>query len=81
MDAESIFELQNIDCNCNNCISFIRDIEKTKSRNNNEKIVAYKIHYGYCNKLKKEVAEVANICLLHTQKCFFNRRSEKFNKS
>jgi len=81
MDKYSIYELQNIDCNCNDCIHFERDIEKTKANNNNTQIVRCKIQYGYCNKLKKDVAEIANICLLHTQECFSHRRKNKFNKA
>ena len=30
MDKESIFELQKIDCNCNDCIFMTRDFEKYK---------------------------------------------------
>ena len=74
MDSESIYELQKIDCNCNNCFYFKRDIEKTKLLNNNDKIVANKIHYGYCKKLNKDVGEIANICLLHTRECFLHRK-------
>ena len=74
MDKQSTYELQKIDCNCNNCIHFERDIEKTKLNNNNESIVEFKIHYGFCSKLKKDVAEIANICLLHTQECFKHRK-------
>lgn len=75
MDKESIYELQKIDCNCNDCKYFERDIEKTKRLNTNDKIVACKIHYGKCIKLNKDVGEIANICLLHTQECFEHRRS------
>lgn len=75
MDKESIIELQKIDCNCNDCKYFIRNIEKTKQLNTNDKIVACKVHYGSCDKLKKDVAEIANICLLHTQNCFKHRRT------
>lgn len=67
-------ELQNLDCNCNNCIHFERDIEKTKLNNNNPQLVSGKVHYGRCAKLNKDVAEIANILLLHTQDCFENRR-------
>ena len=74
MDKESIYELQKIDCNCNNCFRFERDVIKTKQLNNNSMLVANKIHYGYCNKLKKNIGEIANICLLHTQECFIHRR-------
>lgn len=73
MDKQSLYELQKIDCNCNNCAYFERDIEKTKLLNTNPKIKANKIHYGKCIALKKEVAEIANICLLHTQICFIHR--------
>lgn len=76
MDKESIYELQKLDCNCNNCKHFKRDIEKTARLNNNDKIVANKIHYGTCEKLNKEVGEIANICLLHTQKCFEHRKNK-----
>ena len=75
MDKTSIIELQKIDCNCNVCIDFVRDVEKTKQMNSNSQIITNKIHYGYCNKLKKEVGEIANICLLHTQNCFTHRRA------
>jgi hypothetical protein len=74
MDKESIYELQKIDCNCNNCFFFNRDIEKTHSKNKNEKIIANKIHYGHCVKLNKQVGEIANIALLHTQNCFVHRK-------
>ena len=73
MDKESIYELQKIDCNCNNCGYFIRNIAKTKRLNTNEHIKSFIIHYGFCEKLKKEIGEIANICLLHTQECFIHR--------
>ena len=76
MDKQSIYELQKIDCNCNNCIHFERDIQKTKLKNTNPSIIEYKIHYGYCNKLNKDVSEIANICLLHTQECFKHRKDD-----
>ena len=74
MDKESIIELQKIDCNCNTCKYFERDIEKTARLNTNPQIVEFKIHYGKCIKLKKYVGEIANICLLHTRECFKHRR-------
>lgn len=76
MDKESRYELQKIDCNCNDCFFFERNLEKTKKNNNNDKIKACKIHYGYCKKKNIEVAEIANICLLHTQECFLHRRDK-----
>lgn len=74
--AKSSIELQNLDCNCNNCVYFIRDTNKTKTLNNNPQIVSNKIHYGVCVKFTKEVSAIANILLLHTQHCFKNRRNE-----
>ncbi len=74
MNKESLIELQKIDCNCNDCKFFIRDIEKTKRSNLNPKIKRNKIHYGFCSKLKKDVAEICSICLLHTQECFTHRK-------
>lgn len=79
MDKESKYELQLIDCNCNDCIHFERDIPKTKRLNINEKVVEFKTHYGKCKKFNKDVGEIANICLLHTQECFEHRRTNKFN--
>ena len=72
-----MYELQLIDCNCNNCGFFKRDIEKTRRLNSNSKIVEFKIHYGYCNKNQNEVGEMANITLLHTQECFIHRKDFK----
>jgi len=67
MDRNSRIELQKIDCNCNDCKYFVRDIEKTKKLNTNEQIIACKIHYGKCVKLNKDIGNIANLCLLHTQ--------------
>ena len=74
MNKESLIELQKIDCNCNDCKFFVRDIEKTKAKNLNTQIKRNKIHYGFCSKLEKDVAEIGNICLLHTQECFTHRK-------
>ena len=74
MDKESIYLLQKIDCNCNNCYHFQRDIKKTKRLNNNSKIKTNKIHYGFCVKFEKDVAEIANICLPQNQQCFLHRK-------
>lgn len=74
MEKDSIYELQKIDCNCNNCHYFIRDIALTAANNKNEHIIACKIHYGTCSKFNKSVGEIANIALLHTQGCFLHRK-------
>ena len=77
MDRESIYELQKIDCNCNNCHHFHRDIEKTKRLNTNPSIKQNKIHYGRCDKFNKAIGEIANICLLHTRECFLHRKDKR----
>jgi len=79
LEKESIFELQLLDCNCNNCGFFVRDIEKTQALNSNEKIIANKIHYGKCDKLNIPIAEIANIALLETQGCFVHRKAASLN--
>lgn len=73
MDKLSMYFLQRLDCNCNVCGYFKRDMEKTKQNNTNVQLVEFKIHYGRCERLNKDVAEIANITLLHTQKCFKHR--------
>lgn len=80
LDKESTYLLQCIDCNCNNCGHFVRDIEKTQALNKNEQIIACKTHYGFCSKLNKDVGEIANITLLHTQECFEHRNDLKARK-
>lgn len=74
LHKDSILELQKADCNCNTCGYFVRDIEKTNNLNTNDKIVANKIHYGTCSKFNRDIAEIANITLIHTQKCFVHRK-------
>lgn len=80
MDKKSIIDLQKIDCNCNDCIYMIRDFEKYKTWNHlytNEKgqitQPSYRIHYGYCNNLNKNVSFIPNICQIETQNCFKHR--------
>jgi len=71
---QATLELKKLDCNCNDCFFFKRDVDKTKKLNNNPKIKACKIHYGHCEQFDKEVGEIANILLLHTQECFIHRK-------
>ena len=77
MNNESKYLLQCLDCNCNDCISFVRDIKRTEEQNLHSKgkvPQSGKVHYGQCTKFDKEVFEMANVCLLHTQKCFVHRK-------
>lgn len=68
-------ELQNLDCNCNNCKYFIRDIDLTKNNNKYIRDKSSTIHYGFCDFKNQNIAEISNILLIHTQKCFINRKS------
>jgi hypothetical protein len=76
MDKESAYELQLIDCNCNDCVYMIRDTAKL-----NKHIESYKgtgitdnLQFGFCNKFNKEVSFIPNTCQLETQQCFKHRR-------
>jgi len=84
IDKESIFELQKIDANCNDCIFFNRDLNKYNSHNllyTNEKgqvtNPSYRIHYGRCGKFNKDVSCIPNTCQLDTQHCFQHRKEIK----
>lgn len=80
MDKDSIFELQKIDCNCNDCAFMVRDIEKKKRWDNTElhsdqKNASHRINYGSCTLLNKEVSFIPNTCQIETQNCFKHRKS------
>jgi hypothetical protein len=53
MDKESIRLLQNIDCNCNDCIYMTRDIERHKS----SQTLHHKWQLDYFNTIKNKVIE------------------------
>lgn len=76
-----MIELQCIDCNCNDCLFMVRDFIKYKSFDTfytNEKgevtNPSYRINYGNCTKLNKQVSFIPNTCQLDTQECFEHRR-------
>ena len=77
MDKQSIIGLQKIDCNCNDCKFMVRDFDKWKEYDHlyeGAKNASYRINYGKCTKLNKDVSFIPNICQLHTQGCFEHRR-------
>jgi hypothetical protein len=82
MDKESIYELQKIDCNCNDCKFMQRDLQKYKSfdwlytENGIITSPSYRINYGECVKFKKSVSFIPGICQLETQQCFEHRRND-----
>lgn len=79
MDKESIFELQKIDCNCNDCCFMQRDLDKKRMWDETElhkdqKNASHRINYGYCSKLNQNVSFIPNTCQLGTQNCFKHRK-------
>ncbi len=56
MDKESIYELQKIDCNCNDCIFMTRNIEKFKESLELHK----KWQLDYFNTIKNKLIVKAN---------------------
>lgn len=77
MDKESLYELQKIDCNCNDCAFMVRDFEKFRSfdhlHKGNEK-ASWRTHYGNCTKFNKPVSFIPGICQIDTQQCFKHRK-------
>lgn len=76
---EGIYLLQEIDCNCNDCVFMVRDIEKRKSFDHlhvGEENASHRVNYGDCTKLKKSVSFIPNTCQIETQNCFEHRRKK-----
>lgn len=76
-----IKELQNIDCNCNDCKFMVRDFDIYKSfdhlyTNEQGRVTSpsHRINYGNCQKFGKAVSFIPNTCQLDTQECFEHRR-------
>jgi hypothetical protein len=69
MNKESIYELQLIDCNCNDCKFMQRDLSKPPTKGQ-----AAKINYGQCLKFDKPVTFIPAVCQLDTQNCFEHRK-------
>lgn len=76
MDKQSRYELQKIDCNCNDCASMVRD---------NNRLTAHQLTYagtglmddlqfGHCGKFDKDVSFIPNTCQIETQQCFTHRK-------
>lgn len=80
MDKESIYELQKIDCNCNDCKFLQRDFVKYKSFNylyTENGIISNPSHrplYGNCLKFNKPISFISNTCQIETQHCFEHRK-------
>ena len=79
LDKESIYELQKIDCNCNDCKFMVRDIAKLKEWDwwyEGRLNCSYRINYGNCTKLNKPITFIPNNCQMDTQGCFEHRRDK-----
>ncbi|MES2395850.1 MAG: hypothetical protein V4549_07600 [Bacteroidota bacterium] len=76
MTKESAIALQNIDCNCNDCIFMERDIEKLKAHKLTYEGTGLmdQLAFGGCTKFNKPVSFIPNTCQLETQNCFKHRR-------
>lgn len=73
---QAIYELQLIDCNCNDCKHMVRDLSKLEKHKHTYKGTGLKdgLNYGDCVKLNKPVSFIPNTCQLDTQECFEHRR-------
>jgi hypothetical protein len=76
MTKDSIFELQKIDCNCNDCKFMVRNFEKLKAHKKTyeETGLMDNLNFGQCSKFNKPVSFIPNICQLETQNCFKHRK-------
>jgi hypothetical protein len=75
MDKDSIYELQKIDCNCNDCVFMNRNMQKPP-----RKFVANPINYGFCVKKNADVSFIPSTCSVENQKCFNHRKNKQINK-
>lgn len=79
-NINAIYERQKIDCNCNDCVFMVRDLDKRKSFDHlheNQKNASFRINYGNCLKFNKPVSFIPNNCQLETQDCFKHRKDFK----
>lgn len=76
LSKESIFELQKIDCNCNDCAFMVRDFEKTEQHKKSYEGTGLmdRLTYGYCNNFNKPISFIPNTCQIETQECFKHRK-------
>jgi len=73
---EAAYELQKVDCNCNDCIFMVRDSDKLKAHKESYKGTGLmdRMNFGYCKKLIKNVSFIPNTCQIETQECFKHRK-------
>tara|TARA_R110000824_G_scaffold114161_2_gene264463 strand:+ start:678 stop:914 length:237 start_codon:yes stop_codon:yes gene_type:complete len=78
MNNTGVFELQKLDCNCNDCKFMVRDFEKLKTHK--ESYIGTglidRLSFGKCNKFNKDVSFIPGVLQLETQNCFKHRREQ-----
>lgn len=80
MDKESIYLLQKLDCNCNDCGFMIRDFEGYKISEalalkiNPDVAKSGIINHGFCGRFDKHVTFFPGLLQIETQECFLHRK-------
>lgn len=74
-------ELQNIDCNCNDCKHMIRDFYKLESHKKSYEGTGLmdRLAFGICTKLEKDVSFIPGVLQLETQECFEHRKGHSLS--
>ena len=69
--------LSDIDCNCNDCIFMVRDLDKLNLHKKSYEGTGLmdRLEFGGCIKFNKPVSFIPKTCQLETQQCFKNRRT------
>jgi hypothetical protein len=70
------YELQLIDCNCNDCKHMIRDFAKQIFHKEHYAGtgITDRLQFGHCSKFDKGVSFIPVTCQLETQTCFEHRK-------
>jgi len=78
MDKESRYQLQLIDCNCNDCKFMVRDLEKLEEHKKTYEGTGLmdRLAFGDCFKFSKPVSFIPETCQIDTQQCFEHRKKQ-----
>lgn len=76
MNKESAYQLQLIDCNCNDCLFMKRDQVKLAAHKASYKGTGLmdRLNFGLCRRFKKPVSFIPVTCQIETQKCFRHKK-------
>lgn len=74
--AKTSYDLQKVDCNCNDCTFMARDINLLKEHKKTYEGTGLMddLMFGDCIRYKKPVSFIPNVCQLETQDCFIHRK-------